>query len=153
MPAADEAGVAAVLVKLAQLAADLPEIREVDLNPLLADETGVIAVDARVAIAPVDRQRRTPSGQPSLRNPALTPRNGKGTPRLRDGAAIFLRPVRPEDESLYPPFLVACLAEDLRLRFFAPVKRIRSRVHRAFHPTGLRARHGVSRHRSKPPAK
>src|SRR6185503_16575607 len=36
MPAADEASIAAVLVKLAQLAADLPEIHEVDLNPLLA---------------------------------------------------------------------------------------------------------------------
>ena len=50
VPAADESGVALVLVKLAQLAADLPEIRELDLNPLLADENGVIAVDARVAI-------------------------------------------------------------------------------------------------------
>ena len=52
VPAADETGVALVLVKLAQLAADIPEIRELDLNPLLADEHGVIVVDARVAIAP-----------------------------------------------------------------------------------------------------
>ena len=51
IPAADELAVALVLVKLAQLAADLPEIREIDLNPLLADETGVIALDARVAVA------------------------------------------------------------------------------------------------------
>ncbi len=29
-----------VLVKLAQMAADVPEIRELDINPLLADETG-----------------------------------------------------------------------------------------------------------------
>jgi acetyltransferase len=41
---------------------------------------------------------------------------------LRDGQAVFIRPVRPEDEPLYPPFLSCVSAEDLRLRFFAPVK-------------------------------
>jgi hypothetical protein len=55
--------VALVLVKLAQLAADLPEIRELDINPLLADETGALAFDARVAIAPVE-PRFKGSGNP-----------------------------------------------------------------------------------------
>ena len=56
--------IALVLVKLAQLAADLPEVRELDLNPLLADENGVIAVDARVAIAPIDIAARGARGHP-----------------------------------------------------------------------------------------
>ena len=38
------------LVKLSQMAADLPEIHELDINPLLADENGVLALDARVGI-------------------------------------------------------------------------------------------------------
>ena len=121
VPAADVPSVAAVLVKLAQLAADLPEIREVDLNPLLADENGVIAVDARVAIAPFNAKRRTASGHPRF---AIRPypKEWERHATLRDGAAIFVRPVRPEDERLYPPFLSRVLQEDLRLRFFAPVK-------------------------------
>ena len=121
MPEADEASIASVLVKLAQLAADLPEIREVDLNPLLADETGAITVDARVAIAPVDREKRSPSGHPRF---AIRPypKEWEKHASLRDGAPIFLRPVRPEDEHLYPPFLARVAREDLRLRFFAPVK-------------------------------
>ena len=45
-----------MLVKLAQLAADIPEIRELDINPLLADHTGVLALDARVAIGPIERK-------------------------------------------------------------------------------------------------
>ena len=61
VPAADENAIALLLVKLAQLAADLPEVRELDLNPVLADENGLIAVDARVAVAPVDPARRGPS--------------------------------------------------------------------------------------------
>src|SRR6185295_12714025 len=44
VPAVDESAIALILVKLAQLAADLPEVRELDLNPVLADEHGVIAV-------------------------------------------------------------------------------------------------------------
>ena len=42
--------------------------------------------------------------------------------QLRDGTPIIVRPVRPEDEPLYLPFFAAVTPEDLRLRFFAPVK-------------------------------
>jgi acetyltransferase len=41
---------------------------------------------------------------------------------MRDGAQILVRPVRPEDEPLYGPFFAAVTPQDLRLRFFAPVK-------------------------------
>jgi RimJ/RimL family protein N-acetyltransferase len=41
---------------------------------------------------------------------------------LPDGRAVFVRPLRPEDESLYPSFLAAVTPEDLRLRLFAPVR-------------------------------
>lgn len=41
---------------------------------------------------------------------------------LSDGRAIYVRPIRPEDESLYGPFLAKTTAEDLRLRLFGLVK-------------------------------
>ena len=41
---------------------------------------------------------------------------------LPDGRAVFVRPLRPEDEPLYPPFLAAVTPEDMRLRLFAPVR-------------------------------
>jgi acetyltransferase len=56
VPAAKPDAVAMVLVKLAQLAADIPEIRELDINPLLADENGVLAVDARVVVGAAARK-------------------------------------------------------------------------------------------------
>jgi hypothetical protein len=59
VPAADVAAVALVLVKVAQLAADVAEIRDLDINPLLADQDGIIAVDARIAVAPVERPAAT----------------------------------------------------------------------------------------------
>jgi len=121
VPAADETAAALVLVKLAQLAADLPEVREVDLNPLLADETGVIAVDARIAVAPIEQSRRMPSGHPRFAVRPY-PKEWERRAALNDGTRIRVRPVRPEDEVLYPPFLSRVTQEDLRLRFFAPVK-------------------------------
>jgi acetyltransferase len=43
---------------------------------------------------------------------------------LPDGTKIFVRPIWPEDETLYRAFLTAVTLEDLRLRFFAPVKEL-----------------------------
>jgi acetyltransferase len=121
VPAADERAIELLLVKLAQLVADFPEIREIDLNPVLADETGVIAVDARVAVTPIERRRGGASGH---RRFAIRPypKEWERQATLPDGNAVFVRPVRPEDERLYRPFLAAVSREDLRLRFFAPVK-------------------------------
>ena len=121
VPAADEGAIELLLVKLSQLVADFPEIREIDLNPVLADETGVIAVDARVSVAPVEMLHRGLSGNPRF---AIRPYPSEWERhiKLRDGTAVFVRPVRPEDEPLYPPFFAAVTPADLRLRFFAPVK-------------------------------
>ena len=121
VPAADERAIELLLVKLAQLAADFPEIREVDLNPVLADETGVIAVDARVSIAPVERPLHAPSGHPRF---AIRPypKEWERHLKLGDGTAVLVRPVRPEDESLFQTFFAGVTQEDLRLRFFAPLK-------------------------------
>ena len=121
VPAADERAIELLLVKLSQLVADFPEIREIDLNPVLADETGVIAVDARMLIAPVDDVSRGRRGNPRF---AIRPypTEWERHVTLRDGGAVFVRPVRPEDEPLYPAFFAAVTQDDLRLRFFAPVK-------------------------------
>jgi acetyltransferase len=121
VPAADENAVALALVKLAQLAADLPEVRELDLNPLLADENGVIALDARIAVAAVDRTRRAPSGHPRFVVRPY-PKEWERHTVLKDGTTVFIRPVRPEDEPLYGPFFEAVDEQDMRLRFFGSVK-------------------------------
>jgi len=120
VPAAREEEVALVLVKLAQLAADVPEIRELDINPLLADHAGVSAVDARVLIAPLTRER------PGRGHPRFAvrpyPKEWERTIRFGDGRETFVRPVRPDDEAPMRAFFTKVTMEDVRLRFFAPVR-------------------------------
>jgi acetyltransferase len=118
VPAADVGAIALTLVKLAQLAADIPEVRELDINPLLADHTGVIAVDARVAVAP---ETRKGSGHPRFAVRPY-PKEWERHIALRTGRRAFVRPVRPEDEEEFRRFFEKITPEDLRLRFFAPVR-------------------------------
>ena len=118
VPPADLQALELMLVKVAQLAADLPEVRELDLNPVLADEKGAIAVDARVVIAPIQKGARAQSRF------AIRP-YPKGWERQYaswHGLRLTVRPVRPEDEGLYREFFRHVTEPDLRLRFFAAVK-------------------------------
>lgn len=118
VPPADRRALELMLVKLSQLLADIPEVREVDLNPVLADENGVIAVDARVMVAPVAAGARSRFAVKPY------PKEWERRPKLEiwDGLDVLVRPVRPEDEELYLKFFKHVGENDLRLRFFAPVK-------------------------------
>jgi acetyltransferase len=120
VPAVREDAVAMVLVKLAQLAADIPEIRELDINPLLAGETGILTVDARVAVGAV----KPKFGGSSLTNFAVRPYPSlwQRHLELREGWRIFVRPIRPEDEPSIHEFLRHVTSQDLRLRFFVPMR-------------------------------
>ena len=120
VPAAKQDEIALVLVKLAQLAADIPEIRELDINPLLADHTGVLALDARVAIGAVERKFAGPGNARFAVRPYPTQWQRELT--LRNGRKIRVRPIRPEDEPTILEFLQHVTADDLRLRFFGPMK-------------------------------
>ena len=120
VPAADADAVALVLVKLAQLAADIPEIRDLDLNPLLADQHGVMVIDARIAIAPLTEARRGLRGHPRFAVRPY-PKEWERTITLRDGRQMLVRPIRPDDEQLYGRFFAGVTKNDLRLRFFSPI--------------------------------
>ncbi len=106
------------LVKLSQMAADCPEIYELDINPLLADSQGVLALDARVAIR---KPARLFAGQTRF---AVRPYPTEWERQLcvKDGWTVAVRPMRPEDEPAIVKLLQSVSAEDLRLRFFHSVK-------------------------------
>jgi len=59
-PQVDASAVADIVLRIARLVDDAPEIAELDLNPVLARPDGCVAVDARIRVAP-------PPPQPALK--------------------------------------------------------------------------------------
>ncbi|WP_441240774.1 bifunctional acetate--CoA ligase family protein/GNAT family N-acetyltransferase [Tardiphaga sp. 768_D3_N2_1] len=118
VPAVKEDAVQMTLLKLSQMAIDLPLIRELDINPLLADEAGVLALDARIAVAVPERLF---AGQTRLAIrpfPAVWQRDVV----LQDGETVHLRPVVPEDEAAIKHLLDHTDAGDLHSRFLGAIK-------------------------------
>ena len=111
-PAADLDAIALTLVRLSYLVADHLEIREIDINPLLADERGCIALDARVRIADAVASPR----QPMAIRPY--PVEWETNAELDGIGRITMRPIRPEDETLYTRFFEHVSPDDMRMRFF-----------------------------------
>ena len=107
--------IVACLIRLSQLVIDLAEISEVDINPLLADSAGVIALDARI------RLDATQAGRPGGARLAIRPypKDLEQTFTLADGQEIFLRPLRPDDAPRLREGFKRLAPEDVRMRFFA----------------------------------
>ena len=112
-PAADLDAIALTIVKLSQLVVDLDRVAELDINPLLADANGVIALDARVVVQPRGKKRRPLAIRPY-------PRELEQEIETQSGRHFLLRPIRPEDEHALTAMLEQSSQEDIRLRFFAP---------------------------------
>jgi acetyltransferase len=110
-PAVDVNLIAEALVRLSYLAARHPEIREIDINPLLADAQGIIALDARVRVE-IGQEPRVPMAIRPY------PTRWEADTQFEPVGALRIRPVRPEDEALYEDFFSAVSAEDYRARFF-----------------------------------
>ncbi len=108
------------LVKLSQLVCDLDGISELDINPLLADADGVVALDARVRVA-VQKDAGA-----SGRRLAITPYPKElERPEKIEGVGDFtLRPVRPEDAQGFLDLFSKLTAEDIQRRFFAPISQL-----------------------------
>ncbi|MDF2097112.1 bifunctional acetate--CoA ligase family protein/GNAT family N-acetyltransferase [Aquibaculum arenosum] len=116
-PAADLDAIALALVRLAQLAADFADIAEVDINPLLADSKGVVALDARVRVKPSGAEAARGARARLAIRPYPKSLEQKG--ELRDGTIISIRPIRPEDEPALQRTFAHLTPEDVRMRFFS----------------------------------
>ncbi len=58
-PAVDIEAVKSVLLRVSEMVCELPQIEQLDINPLIADENGVIALDARIILAPQPEKSRS----------------------------------------------------------------------------------------------
>ena len=111
VPAADTDAVVDVLVAVSELLAAEPRIAEIDINPLLADARGVIALDARVRVS-----AKAPGGAERF---AIAPYPAELAETWEwQGRTLTLRPIRPEDEAQHRAFLGKLDPVDVRMRLF-----------------------------------
>src|SRR6266567_3828082 len=114
---ADVTAVSRTLIQVSHLIADIPEIVELDINPLLADDQGVLVLDARMRVAPssatgVDRFSIRP--YPEELEEWI---NWQDRP-------VLLRPIRPENGAQHLEFFNALDADDVRYRIFMQIREL-----------------------------
>jgi acetyltransferase len=120
MPAADMPALEGALLRVSEMVCELPEIEELDINPLIADEHGVVAVDARIVL------RRRPPNARRYAHLAIHPYPGRlaREVRLGDGSPLLVRPIRPEDAGLELAFVHGLSESSRYLRFMNAVREL-----------------------------
>jgi acetyltransferase len=108
------------LVRFSQMLVDFPQIKEVDINPLLINEKEAYALDARIVIDKSLIFQKVEPHQHLIISPY--PKKYETLWKLRDGRTILLRPIKPEDEPLWLEMFQNFSEESIRYRFFQIIK-------------------------------
>lgn len=111
-----------ILVKFSQLVIDFPEIKEIDINPLIVDPKEAIAVDAKIV---VDLERKNIEAD-FCDHLAIAPYPRKYVSEWKTstGENVILRPIKSEDEVLFNELFTSLSAQTKRFRFFEIIKEL-----------------------------
>ncbi len=117
MPAANTDSLVDVLLRVSNMACELPWLQEMDINPLILDENGAVAVDARIVV-----------GVPKPSTDAYAhmaihpyPTDLESRFQLPDGRDVIIRPIRPEDAEIEQDFVRGLSDEAKYFRFMHAV--------------------------------
>jgi acetyltransferase len=115
VPPVDVDAVAVVLTRISQLVVDEPRVVEVEINPLLASGAGCLALDTRLRLARPGTRRAPLAIRPY-------PRELEQDVTIAGGRKLQLRPIRPEDEPALLRAFSRLTEDEVRARFFVPMK-------------------------------
>lgn len=125
LPAINMEALTAVLLRVSEMVSELPWLRALDINPLIVDENGAIAVDARAAVDCL-----VPGPGTRYAHMAICPYPAHLVQRwnLTDGTEITIRPIRPEDARLLQEFVRNLSEESRYFRFISTVQELSPRT-------------------------
>ncbi|MEM1269503.1 MAG: bifunctional acetate--CoA ligase family protein/GNAT family N-acetyltransferase [Bacteroidota bacterium] len=107
-----------IIVRFSEIVVEHPEIKEIEINPMLASHERLLALDARVVLHPPEIDLKT------VPKPAIRPYPTRYVEdwAMRDGTVAVIRPIRPEDEPLMVDLHKALSSESVYFRYFQPMK-------------------------------
>ncbi|MBA3904343.1 MAG: GNAT family N-acetyltransferase, partial [Rhodocyclaceae bacterium] len=120
MPPVNVEALEAVLLRVSEMVCELPWIREMDINPLIADEHGAVAVDARIVV------ENLPPTLERYGHMAIHPYPTHLVSEyvLPDGTGVTIRPIRPEDAEMEQEFVKDLSAESKYFRFMNTLREL-----------------------------
>lgn len=116
IPGADTEAILDILLKVSELVCELPWVLEMEINPIIADESGCIVVDARIEI---DSNILGPDPRFSHLAIHPYPAHLESVEVLRSGQSLHVRPIRPEDATLELAFAERMSERSYYMRFFS----------------------------------
>ncbi len=124
MPAADMEGLERVLLRVSEIACELPLVKELDINPLIVDEQGAVAVDARMVV-----DYHSPTAE-RYSHMAIYPYPSHLVShwQLADGTDLVIRPIRPEDAEIEQAFVRGLSERAKYFRFMQSIDELTPRM-------------------------
>ncbi len=128
-PAVDLEALERLLVRVSEMVCELPQLAELDINPIIADEGGLIAVDAR-AVADAHVPVREPHDQRRYAHMAIMPYPSELVRHctLRDGRPYVIRPIQAEDGERLQRFVRGLSEQSRYFRFISALNELSPRM-------------------------
>ena len=116
-PAVDMAALEQVLLRVSEMVCELPQLREMDINPIIVDEQGAIAVDARIVIGPAVQTSPGRAGKYGHLSILPYPQRYEQVWPLRGGGEYTVRPIHPDDAQMLQDMMKRLSPESRYFRF------------------------------------
>jgi acetyltransferase len=120
MPPVSMAAIEAVLLSVSAMVCELPWISAMDINPLIVDENGAVAVDARITI----ENMPITAGRYDHMAIHPYPSHLETGYQAKDGTQVRIRPIKPEDVRMEQEFVKALSPESRYMRFMNTIREV-----------------------------
>lgn len=118
-PAVNEEAIEHILLRVSEMACELPQLMEMDINPIIVDEFGAVAVDARIVISNSHLLNNSQMGLYNHLAILPYPHQYEQTYPLKNGGEYQVRPIHPDDADMLKAFYKTMSPESRYFRFIS----------------------------------
>lgn len=109
-----------ILLRISELASELPSVQALEIGTLVADADGTVVADVSIEVRPLLREHERHRHMAICPYPARLARDIT----LKDGSTCLIRPIRPEDGELMQTFVRDLSVRSKRFRYFSTLQEL-----------------------------